>query len=62
MKRAAHIWLGLVLAVLAIGAVAGAIMPGGIGGRIGAAVIGLASAYGALRVWAKAPDARNPRP
>lgn len=61
MKRALRIWLGIVLAIIAIGAIAGAVMPGGIGGRIGAGVIGLACAYGALRTWARTPDARSPR-
>lgn len=62
MKRALRIWIGIVLAFIAIGAIVGAIMPGGIGGRIGSGVIGAVCAFFALRLWARTPDARSPRP
>lgn len=60
MKRAARIWFGIVLAFIAAGAIAGAVIGGsGIGGRIGSAVIGALFLFFAFRAWIGTEDSTS---
>jgi len=53
MRRTVRVWVGVVLAFLAVGGVTGALVGGAdTQGRSGSAVIGVLCGYAALRVWA----------